>query len=107
MITELTWVCGILGVTFIAISSWPVRERIPFNICNVTRDRRTAELLGALSAAHQAKADAVLEAEYDDKVAQNRSRRERRAIGRFRMQLIQSGADPDYRMPAVPRRQAN
>lgn len=73
------------------------RDRIAFNIVGVTNERRTVELLCALQAAHQAKADAALEKEYDDRVSFNRYRRTER---RSRLHLVSLDGHRD--VPASP-----
>lgn len=77
------------------------RTDIKFGVIGISNERRTVALLCALQAAHQAKADAQLEAEYDDRTAQNRMRRERR------LRLVSSRELDGFEMPRFLRRQAN
>lgn len=88
VVCGITAICGMFAVR---------RDRIGFNVVGVTNERRTVELLCALRAAHQTKADAALERLYDDRVAMNRHLRAER---RSRLYLIAL----DYRedIPASP-----
>lgn len=79
------------------------RDRIGFNVIGVTNERRTVELLCALQAAHQAKADAALEREYDDAVALNR---QRRAMRHSRLYLVELDREEAPVHPFSIRRQA-
>lgn len=73
------------------------RTDIRFGVIGVTNERRTVELLCALKAAHQAKADAALEKHYDERVAYNRHRRAER---RSRIYLVD--LDGRHDVPVSP-----